>query len=345
MERKASPQNFSGDSHLSAFLQQNLHYQQQQQMQQNSGGSSSQKPEWKRYKQYTRNDILSAIECVRNGMSALQASRKFGVPSRTLYDKVKKLGITTGTPRNRTIKRESGSSSIGCSSSNAPFPYGLSGANFGLFNPDNQPPSNNPEDRPDIEHPPIHHPIFDPAFLQQALEARSSSEALQQAMAFAAVAAANGINANPAGNHSTSLRPSSPNVLIKYIHQQRESNQNGEETPIKCEPREDSDMDEPIEGGVEDLSMTKKTFSRSPSPAPPQEFLPSPVHVITESRVSTPSSQPKQQQQQQQQQGVIVVPPMKYISPRSEPSSTSPSAKNANANSSLVPTTVGSDDA
>lgn len=29
-------------------------------------------------------------------MSALQASRKYGVPSRTLYDKVKKMGITTG---------------------------------------------------------------------------------------------------------------------------------------------------------------------------------------------------------------------------------------------------------
>ena len=29
------------------------------------------------------------------GMSALQASRKYGVPSRTLYDKVKKMGILT----------------------------------------------------------------------------------------------------------------------------------------------------------------------------------------------------------------------------------------------------------
>jgi hypothetical protein len=31
-------------------------------------------------------------------MSALQAARKYGVPSRTLYDKVKKLGITTNRP-------------------------------------------------------------------------------------------------------------------------------------------------------------------------------------------------------------------------------------------------------
>ncbi|XP_059484575.1 sex determination protein fruitless-like isoform X2 [Neocloeon triangulifer] len=61
----------------------------------------AQKPEWKRYKQYTRNDIMSAIDAVRNGMSALQAARKFGVPSRTLYDKVKKLGITTSRPFKR----------------------------------------------------------------------------------------------------------------------------------------------------------------------------------------------------------------------------------------------------
>ncbi|XP_044729246.1 protein abrupt [Chrysoperla carnea] len=76
----------------------------------------TQKPEWKRYKQYTRNDIMSAIEAVRTGMSALQAARKYGVPSRTLYDKVKKLGITTSRP----FKRGSNGSSI-------MFPYGISG--------------------------------------------------------------------------------------------------------------------------------------------------------------------------------------------------------------------------
>ena len=35
------------------------------------------------------------------GMSALQASRKYGVPSRTLYDKVKKMGIVTGRQMQR----------------------------------------------------------------------------------------------------------------------------------------------------------------------------------------------------------------------------------------------------
>ncbi|TRY73237.1 hypothetical protein TCAL_02562 [Tigriopus californicus] len=61
----------------------------------------NQRLEWKRYKQYTRNDIMAAIDEVRKGMSALQASRKYGVPSRTLYDKVKKMGIVTGRQMQR----------------------------------------------------------------------------------------------------------------------------------------------------------------------------------------------------------------------------------------------------
>lgn len=65
--------------------------------------------EWKRYKQYTRDDISAAIDAVRNGMSALQAARLFKVPSRTLYDKVKKLGITTSRP----FKRGTNGSSVG----------------------------------------------------------------------------------------------------------------------------------------------------------------------------------------------------------------------------------------
>ena len=46
---------------------------------------------------------MAAIEEVKKGMSALQAARKYGVPSRTLYDKVKKMGITTG----RQVQRKS----------------------------------------------------------------------------------------------------------------------------------------------------------------------------------------------------------------------------------------------
>ncbi|CAH1635180.1 unnamed protein product [Spodoptera littoralis] len=121
-----------------------------------------QKPEWKRYKQYTRSDILSAIECVRNGMSALQASRKYGVPSRTLYDKVKKLGITTSRPMSRGVKRES---------NGAAFPYGLTGAGGGGED-------GNPSTA-----------LLDPSFLQQALEgARDGGREALHAMALAAAA-------------------------------------------------------------------------------------------------------------------------------------------------------------
>lgn len=61
---------------------------------------------------------MSAIDAVRTGMSALQASRKFGVPSRTLYDKVKKLGITTSRPFRRSgVNNGSGMG----------FAYGLGG--------------------------------------------------------------------------------------------------------------------------------------------------------------------------------------------------------------------------
>lgn len=59
------------------------------------------RPEWKRYKQYSREDILRAIEAVKSGISPVQAARNFGVPSRTLYDKVKKLGISTPRPFKR----------------------------------------------------------------------------------------------------------------------------------------------------------------------------------------------------------------------------------------------------
>ncbi|KAK7070411.1 hypothetical protein SK128_009920 [Halocaridina rubra] len=64
------------------------------------------KPEWKRYKQYTKTDLMDAIEAVRTGMTALQASRKYKVPSRTLYDKIKKMGIST-LPRRLPSKKPS----------------------------------------------------------------------------------------------------------------------------------------------------------------------------------------------------------------------------------------------
>jgi hypothetical protein len=55
----------------------------------NGKSNNGNRPELKRYRQYTRHDIAAAIEAVRSGQSALQASRLYGVPSRTLYDKVR----------------------------------------------------------------------------------------------------------------------------------------------------------------------------------------------------------------------------------------------------------------
>ncbi|XP_058128400.1 longitudinals lacking protein, isoforms A/B/D/L [Anopheles ziemanni] len=229
-----SPHNFGGDARLASYVP----HQQQ-------------KPEWKRYKQYTRTDILNAIDCVRKGMSALQASRKFGVPSRTLYDKVKKLGITTGRPINRSLKRSPSSGG-----SPASFPYGLSGTSH-MFGPGagapggashsgdhhhQQLPSQSQQQDDEamahheagrmikLEHgshhglpPTIPHPaaaLLDPSFLQQALEARGGDIAGREAlhaMAFAAAAhaAVNGMSTSP-GTHGTARSPS-PNVLMKYM--------------------------------------------------------------------------------------------------------------------------------
>lgn len=55
-------------------------------------------------------------------MSALQASRMYKVPSRTLYDKVKKMGIVGTRPMNRAVKRSPSNNG-----SPASFPYGISG--------------------------------------------------------------------------------------------------------------------------------------------------------------------------------------------------------------------------
>ena len=235
-----------------------------------------QKPEWKRYKQYTRNDILSAIECVRNGMSALQASRKFGVPSRTLYDKVKKMGITTGRPMNRSSMKRSPTNG----GSPAGFPFGLSG----MSSPYGNHPHNN-EQQPhsaDMERdaisggpphlpPTIPHPaaaLLDATFLQQALEARGGDIAGRDAlhaMAFAAAAhaAVNGMSTSP-GNHGTARSPS-PSILMKYMRRpnsaeeqvERESNNN-----MRNNKRNgDEEHEEEAAGSVEDLSMSKKSTS------------------------------------------------------------------------------------
>jgi hypothetical protein len=321
-ERRTSPPEFLADMRFPAYLQQQQAQFHQQHHGQGGQGGSGQKPEWKRYKQYTRNDIMSAIECVRNGMSALQASRKFGVPSRTLYDKVKKLGITTGTPRNRSSIKREGREGAGPSSSSAAFPYGSLGAAAGAFglypNQDNQL-SQSQDFDPEHEEMKHHHhhrnnpphpSLLDPVFLQKALESRGegfNNDAALQAMALAAAAHAqfNGMSQTSPRAHGSH----SPSLLTKYMHLEAELSRdrerirpNGEHTSIKREPVEESDDEMETSEGAENLSLSKRDAPQITSPL--ENTPPS----ITTS---------------EQQRGVIV-PPMKYSSPRSEPSSTTP---------------------
>lgn len=307
-------------SRLPAYLQQHqmqqAQFHQQHHGQGGQGGSGNQKPEWKRYKQYTRNDIMQAIECVRNGMSALQASRKFGVPSRTLYDKVKKLGITTGTPRNRsTVKREGRDTAGPSGTSSAAFPFGPLGAAgaFGLYpNQDNQL-SQSQDFDPELEemkhlHRSNPHPMLDPVFLQKALEARGEDfrgDALH-ALTIAA-AAAQQAQLNGMGRTSPPAQSShSPSMLSQYIHRnleagmirERERSQSNGEQPIKREPVEDSEDEMGTSERAENLSLPKRESPVSPP------LVRSPPCVS----------------QIEQPRGVIV----KYASPRTEPSSTTP---------------------
>lgn len=268
---------------------------------------NQQKPEWKRYKQYTRNDITLAIECVRNGMSALQASRLYKVPSRTLYDKVKKLGITAGRPMNRTIKRSPSNNG-----SPAAFPYGISGTRSPYpHNLDNQSHSqahNESENGNDglgrkghlsstMPHPAAG--LLDATFLQHALEARGGDIAGRDAlhaMAMVAVAqaAVNGMSTSP-GTHGTARSPS-PSVMVKYMRPQSpngdldENNHHVQSSlaahsqllavphPGRVPSRTDvhsvdgNDDDEDEDDHVEDLSISKKEPApqpRSPSPRSP----------------------------------------------------------------------------
>lgn len=182
----------------------------------------TQKPEWKRYKQYTRHDIDSAIEAVQNGMSALQASRKFGVPSRTLYDKVKKRGIVTSRPFRRSSSGNNG----------AAFPYGISGASLML--------AGNEQNHMSMERMYLHH-----ADVGDSRSADNDREAV-------AIAAAAGASINSDRNSTTppnshpSPRSPSPN-LIKY------ANRNSM-TPSPPPMQEGEDE----EDQVEDLSISRK---------------------------------------------------------------------------------------
>ncbi|KAL1110218.1 hypothetical protein AAG570_008295 [Ranatra chinensis] len=187
---------------------------------------------------------MSAIEAVRNGMSALQAARKFGVPSRTLYDKVKKLGITTGRPFRRSSN----------SNGNTPFPYGISGTSPMIYGGADEEGNFTPN-------------MMEHGFLHHALEAHNiKREDIEREAMAAMVAAANtennsGSSSSPRENNE---RSPSPN-LIKYAHPHRSS-----VSPVSPQQlEEDSNQ-------VEDLSI-----SRKPEPTPTSRVIMPPMSQST----------------------------------------------------------------
>ncbi|XP_068145190.1 LOW QUALITY PROTEIN: broad-complex core protein [Drosophila tropicalis] len=264
-----------------------------------TGGPGGKKPEWKRYKQYTRADMMCAIQAVREGMSALQASRKYGLPSRTLYDKVRKLNITTGRGTHRTPKR----SPPGVESS-AAFPYSAAAAAAAAHNYGQ---SELLERSEQVKDHGSHHPhhgmpptishsaaaLLDHAFLQQALENRGGDmagrEALHaMALAAAAHAAANRMSTSPPGSGSNghphgSARSRSPSPSPQHYAEDLEMHETKHhERLIKREreqdEREDVDADDEEDQDhdhVEDLSLARKERPESPySPPPPRASSP-----------------------------------------------------------------------
>lgn len=158
-------------------------------------------------------------------MSALQASRKFGVPSRTLYDKVKKMGITTGRPMNRGMKRSPSNVE-----SSPGFPYvhsfGQAAAASGMHESigvrddmelkehhRNNEHSHHTHMQPTIPHPAA--ALLDRAFLQQAFENHGGDIAGREALHAMALAAAAHAAVNR--NNGSVVRSPSPNSFaMKY---------------------------------------------------------------------------------------------------------------------------------
>jgi len=234
-----------------------------------------QKPEWKRYKQYTRQDILSAIEAVRTGMSANQASTMYGVPSRTLYDKVKKLGIT----KNRPVKRASsgGNGGGGGGSGGAAGTPSRAGSN-GFVPP---------------------YVIAGDASLRRHYlsESEDSATAVEHwidgnAAAAAAAVAVAAAQAAQAAAHARG-RSLSPGV-------------SGPSAPKYMRPA-DSNDDADEQDEVEDLSVSRKQ-SHSPPPAPPSQVphaqpptSPHPVQPPLASRVIVSMHAARQEEERERE--------------------------------------------
>lgn len=238
----------------------------------------SQQQEYKRYKQYTKSDISSAIESVRLGMTALKAAKKFGVPSRTLYDKVKKLGITT----TRTFRRTNGGNGTG-------FTFGISGAASSmLLGLSMQNEDENSSQGDMLEHGFLHHALESNKLKMEDLnrEAAISTPRSFQAYEFMQQNSdredcMNSFESNERrtmslsqGNTSDMGMPSSPTSnngspspnLINYDPRSRSLTPSPPLPPLVPPPPDDNYQDE-----VEDLSMSRKPEQQSGVIMPPMK--------------------------------------------------------------------------
>lgn len=205
-------------------------------------------------------------------MSALQAARKYGVPSRTLYDKVKKLGITTSRP----FRRSNGSNG-------AAFPYGISGTGSGmLLGIPNE--EDGGSQGPMLEHGFLQHAleigskikmenadreamastplaIQSHGFLQRALEVEERMKSELGEREAVSMMQGNASVPSPSPPVPNDRSPS-PN-LIKYA--QRSSSL----TPSPPLPPPVPPPDDDYEDQVEDLSMSRKSEQQSRVIMPP----------------------------------------------------------------------------
>lgn len=163
-------------------------------------------------------------------MSALQAAKLFKVPSRTLYDKVKKMGIVQARPMNRAMKRSPSNNS-----SPASFPYGISGTRSPLQQMEGQSHSQTANDADNLaeieqrERLALYmaaNPMCDPNLLLKA-----GREAM------AAIAAANGLRnigrpLSPSAMYPTTPVPASDSPPSPMHEDDEENNEEFERKPI-----------------------------------------------------------------------------------------------------------------
>lgn len=155
-------------------------------------------------------------------MSALAAARIFKVPSRTLYDKVKKLGIAAARPMNRAMKRSPSNNS-----SPASFPYGISGTRSPLQHMEGQSHSQSANDADNLAEIEQRERLA----TYMAANAMCDPSILLKAgrEAFAAIAAANGMKnigrpLSPSAMYPTTPVPPASNSPQSPMHEDDDEN-------------------------------------------------------------------------------------------------------------------------